>query len=477
MFGIVKRGALTAIAAFVLATAGLVDVQVLAASYPQIIRIPPGKALANKRIKLGVNKSVVVELGEYAADVLVSNPEVADAVVRSSRQVYVMAGAKPGQTNVFVFGKGGRRLVNLEISIELDVNDLERSIRGHVEGSQVKAESVNGSIVLSGTVQSPIDAKRAFDIAARFAGADDKVLSMIAVRGKEQVNLRVVIAEVQRNVIKQLGVDLAADINAGNFGIGLISENPFPVQGKTLSSSRIRGSYGWGNSRVSAQLRALEQNGVMRILSEPNLTAISGESSDFLVGGEFPVPVGRDSSGRITIEFKQYGVGLAFTPVVMSGGRISLRIKTEVSELSNDGALQLEGGGDSGQTLTLPALRVRRAESTVELPSGGSIVMAGLIKDDIRQALHGWPGLMKLPILGALFKSRDYQRSQTELAIFVTPLLVDPVATSSLVRPDKNYAPASDAAGTFLNRLNRMYRLSGDNSSGNYYGRYGFIYD
>jgi pilus assembly protein CpaC len=206
------------------------------------------------------------------------------------------------------------------------------------------------------------------------------------------------------------------------------------------------------------------------------LTAISGETADFLVGGEFPVPVGR-SDNQITIEFKKYGIGLSFTPVVMSGGRISLRVKTEVSELTNDGALQLQGGGDSGSSLTLPGLRVRRAETTVELPSGGSIVMAGLIKDDIRKALSGWPGLMKLPVLGALFKSHDYQRAQTELAIFVTPILVDPMATSSITRPDKNFAPASDAAGIFLNRINRMYRLNNGKGSGTYYGSYGFIYE
>ena len=300
---------------------------------------------------------------------------------------------------------------------------------------------------------------------------------MLAVRGKEQVHLKVVIAEVQRSIIKQLGVDLAAVINSGNAAFNVITENPFSVLQQTLSSTVASGGYRWGASWAAASVRAMEQNNLMKLLAEPTLTASSGESASFLVGGEFPVPVGR-TDNQITIEFKKFGIGLDFTPVVMSGGRISMRIKTEVSEIANDESFQLRGGGDSGATLTIPGLRVRRAETTVELPSGGSLVIAGLIKEDVRQALNGIPGLMKLPILGALFKSRDYQKQQTELVVFVTPYLVKPIANKDVRRPDKYLEPASDAATVFLNRLNRMYRMTKHTKgTGRYHGRVGFIYE
>jgi pilus assembly protein CpaC len=219
----------------------------------------------------------------------------------------------------------------------------------------------------------------------------------------------------------------------------------------------------------------LEQEGLYRTLAEPTLTAISGESASFLAGGEFPAPSGVDNSGTVSVTFRPFGVSLAFTPVVLSEGRISLRVRTEVSELSQDGALTL---GNDFAAATIPGVKVRRAETTLELPSGGSMIMGGLLQDNIRQAITGQPGLMKLPVLGTLFRSRDFQRSETELVIIVTPYLVSPTAVSALARPDDNLNAPSDAASNFLGRLNRMYGHQGAPApQGSYRGRYGFIYE
>jgi pilus assembly protein CpaC len=194
----------------------------------------------------------------------------------------------------------------------------------------------------------------------------------------------------------------------------------------------------------------------VRTLAEPNLTAVSGEAAKFLAGGEFPVPVGRDNNGNITIMFKQFGVGLAFTPVVLDKGHISLQISTEVSELTNTGAFSLQGGVTGGG-LTIPALSVRRAETTVELPSGGSLMIGGLFQQQSKQNIDGFPGLKDLPVLGALFRSRDFQNNETELVVMVTAYLVDPVAEQRLAGPDDGFVVPSDAETILFGRLNKIY--------------------
>ena len=227
-------------------------------------------------------------------------------------------------------------------------------------------------------------------------------------------------------------------------------------------------SFASGAASIAAEVEALQREGVIRTLAEPTLTAISGENASFLAGGEFPIPIAQEDNS-VSVEFKKFGVGLDFTPVVLSGGRISLRVLTEVSELSNEGAVSSGG-------ITISALKVRRAESTVELPSGGTLVMAGLLQESYQQSIEGIPGLMQIPVLGALFKSRDFLRDQTELTVFVTPYVVRPVAAQKLVRPDKNLMPPSDAETVFLNRLNKIYNPAGDIVEGEYHGQVGFIY-
>jgi pilus assembly protein CpaC len=226
-------------------------------------------------------------------------------------------------------------------------------------------------------------------------------------------------------------------------------------------------SFHGANTRVTSALRALERDGLVRTLAEPNLTAVSGETANFLAGGEFPVPV-VDSDGKLTVQFKKFGVGLAFTPVVLAEGRISLKIDTEVSELTNDGAVVLS-------SISIPALKTRQARSTVELPSGGSLAIAGLISDSTKQNIDGIPGLKDVPVIGTLFRSRDFIKEETELVVIVTPYMVRPTARQNLARPDDGLAPASDLKANLLGHLNRVYGRGKELPPGDLKGDYGFI--
>jgi pilus assembly protein CpaC len=287
---------------------------------------------------------------------------------------------------------------------------------------------------------------------------------------------------MQRDIIKQLGIDLSGALTSGSKVIDFSNNNPFPVLGQALvSSNAVTASW----RGVSATLRAMERAGVIRTLAEPNLTAISGETANFMAGGEFPIPAGFtcDPTSRncqTQIQFKKFGVGLNFTPVVLSEGRISLKVLTEVSELSNDNALTLTQAISASQTttLTIPSIKTRRAETTVEIPSGGSLALAGMIHEQTKQQLNGMPGLMNLPVLGALFKSRDYVNRQTELVVLVTPYVVRAVATKDMAKPDDGYADASDASTTLLGRFNKLYGTPGRATPQQAYrGNYGFILD
>lgn len=427
-----------------------------------------------RHVKLGLGKSMIVRLPRPAADVLVSDPETVGAVTRTATTTYLI-GKKIGQTNSFFFDSSGREILNLEIQVERDLAVLGRMLRKIVPGSDVRLESINDNVILTGTVSSPIDAKRAADVAARFVGKPEQVLNMLAVSGKDQVSLKVTVAEMQRTVLKQLGVDLTAAFSIGKTVLNLATVNPFTLNtAGALSGTAFQAAHVEGNTGVTSVLRAMERNGLIRTLAEPTLTAVSGESAKFLAGGEFPVPVGGDN-GTVQIEFKPFGVGLGFTPVVLTEGRISLKVSTEVSELSTDNALQL-GTSNTNSTLTIPSLITRRAETVVEMPSGGSLVMAGLIKEQTKQELNGIPGIKDLPILGALFRSRDFERAETELVVIVTPYIVQPVAPDQLARPDEGMNVAHDAGTVLLGRLNKVYGVSGRTPpKGTYHGNFGFI--
>lgn len=438
-------------------------------NFPSQVHIAAGERASNRILNVGVGRSVVVNLAEDAADVLVSNPEIADAVLRTPRRIFVI-GNTAGQSRLVLFSRSGRELASFDLRVERDTSDITRIIRKLIPGSNISAESVNGSVILSGTARSTIEAQQAADIAAKFQGADaaTEVVNLISVEGKDQVHLKVTVAEVERSIIKQLGVQFSGSVGTGNFTPFFSNTPSFSVNSSIVNQARGGLSFSSGATSLAAEVQALQREGVIRTLAEPTLTAISGENASFLAGGEFPIPISQDDN-EVSVEFKKFGVGLDFTPVVLSGGRISLRVKTEVSELSSEGAVTFSN-------ITISALKVRRAESTVELPSGGTLVMAGLLKETYKQTIEGIPGLMQIPILGSLFKSRDFLRQQTELTVFVTPYVVQAVSQKKLVRPDKNLMPPSDAETIFLNRLNKIYNPAGTVAQGTYHGQVGFIY-
>jgi pilus assembly protein CpaC len=290
----------------------------------------------------------------------------------------------------------------------------------------------------------------------------------------------VTVAEVQRDVIKQLGINLNANVNLGATVIDFTNANPFTATGQALSNSDFTVS----NSGISATLRAMERAGVIRTLAEPNITAISGETATFVAGGEFPIPAGLSCDTTRSppvcqqqIEWKKFGVSLNFRPVVLSEGRISLKVMTEVADLSTDNAMTFTVPG-SPTALTVPSIRTRRADTVLEIPSGGSMAMAGILQEQTRQHINGFPGLMQLPVLGALFKSRDYVNRQTELMVLVTPYLVRATAKKNLSKPDDGFADASDPSTVLLGRLNRIYGIAGRVDPNQiYHGNYGYNLD
>jgi pilus assembly protein CpaC len=433
-------------------------------------------------LSLGIGKSIVIDLPREIKDVLVADPKIANAVVRSTQRAYII-GAAVGQTNIVFFDSTGAQIAAYDIAVKRDLNGVRAALKQSLPNSDVQVEGVGDGVVLSGTAASPIEAQQAADIAARLVGGNEKVVNSIAVRGRDQVMLKVTVAEVTRSIIKQLGIDLTANLNYGTAVVRFDNSNPLTALGRPLVASN--GTTTNFGSSVSATLRAMESAGVVRTLAEPNLTAISGESATFIAGGEFPVPAGYscDPVTRVCttqISFKKFGISLNFTPVVMTEGRISLRVMTEVSELSNDNSITLTQalGGNSTNSLVIPSIKTRRAETTLEIPSGGSMAMAGLIAEQTKQAINGLPGLSQLPVLGTLFRSRDYVNNQTELMVLVTPYVVRAVAQKDLSRPDDGFASASDPQADLLGSINRIYGVPGRvEKARNYRGTYGFITD
>jgi pilus assembly protein CpaC len=435
-------------------------------------------------VSLGIGKSMVIDLPREIKDVLVADPKIANAIIRTSQRAYII-GAAVGQTNIVFFDSTGAQIAAYDIAVKRDLNGVRAALKQSLPNSDVQIEAVGDGVILTGTAPSPIEAQQAADIAARLVNGSDKVVNSIAVRGRDQVMLKVTVAEVSRNIVKQLGIDLSAKLNYGTAVVNFTNANPFTALGRPLvAGNQLQSSFGSIPS-VTATLRAMEGAGVVRTLAEPNLTAISGESATFIAGGEFPVPAGYacDPVTRVCttqISFKKFGISLNFTPVVMTEGRISLRVMTEVSELSNDNSITLTQAlsNNSSNSLTIPSIKTRRAETTLEIPSGGAMAMAGLIADQTKQAINGLPGLSQLPVLGTLFRSRDYVNNQTELMVLVAPYVVRAVAQKDLSRPDDGFAAPSDPQADLLGNINRIYGVPGRvEKARNYRGTYGFITD
>jgi pilus assembly protein CpaC len=515
-----------------------------------IIQIPANANFpVSRKITLGVGKSQMLQFPMDLRDVMIADPTKVDALVQTSDRVFLIA-KQAGSTNAFFFDAQGQQIMNLEIAIGSDLSGLNDLLKRLIPSSNINSELAGSAIVLTGSVRTPIDATRAVDLATQFAAANQnligstrssswtqtagggwsyqsssadsgravtfdpsqrekRIINMLAIEGEDQVMLKVTVAEVQRSVLKQFGINIANTLSIGKFAFDQATMNSLPITGSTLGGlpnvglatadaiskaakagetiskcatilPQVHPSYvghsglnaGWssGNSCFNAVMKAMERHGLVRTLAEPTLTAVSGESAKFLAGGEYPVPISADN-GSVGISFKEFGVGVAFSPVVLSEGRISLKIDTEVSELSNEGAIVMSG-------IQIPSLRKRQARSTVELPSGGSLAMAGLISETTRQSIEGLPGAKDIPILGTLFRSRDFQKAETELVIIVTPYVVRPTSRQNLARPDEGLAPASDMKANFLGHINRVYGKGRQApANGGLKGDHGFIVD
>jgi pilus assembly protein CpaC len=490
-------------------------------AHQSFIRITDADGMpVRKNLKIGIGKSVLIEFPHDVRDVMVSNPAAVDAVVLSSNRVFLLA-KQLGEANAFFFDTAGEQFATLELYVERETAGLESMLNRLIPGSSIKVEALNQTIVLTGSVKNPTDSSRASNMARQFLSSkstakseakdgvvrtevdltkdENPIVNMLTVEAEEQVMLKVTVAEVQRSLMKQMGINLGGMINAGSFSTTLLTENALPLTaaaglgrlplfggtsdasgnsttgphavpgffGNNYNNSGMAGGWQGNNGSVGAAIRALERDGLIRTLAEPNLTAVSGEPAKFLAGGEYPIPT-VDSNGAMQVVYKEFGVSLAFTPVVLSEGRISLKIESEVSELTSVGAITLSN-------IQIPALKKRQAKSTVELPSGGTLALAGLISDDTRQNIDGLPGAKDIPILGTLFRSREFIKQETELVVIVTPYLVKPTSRQEMATPADGLAAATDMKANFLGHMNRIYGKSEAPPAGDLKGDYGFI--
>ncbi len=432
-------------------------------------------------VNVGAGRSHVITLPEPVRDTYVSDPEVANAQMQTNRRL-VINGLKTGSTTILANAADGTPIASIEVRVSQDVSQIEATLRAALPKSNISVQPAGDSVVLTGTVQAADEALRAVDIVRGFMGGADKVVNAITLAARDQVMLKVSVAEVQRNVLKQFGINATGAWSVGDVIMGGVMSNPYGVAGHALTGS-LGAVTGTSTNPLggvnTATLHAMAQTGVARMLAEPTLTAASGETATFLVGGEVPVPTGMTCSStnacQPSIEFKKFGVTLTFTPVVLSPGRINLRVATEVSEPDHQNQLSFSTGTS---TITIPGFKVRKQETVVEMPSGGTLVTAGLIQESGKQAITGIPGAMDVPVLGALFRSRDYQRQETELVITVTPMLARPLEVSQVTRPDEGFADAPDPRAIFLGQVNRIIgnpRHKVDPAQ--FYGHAGFILD
>jgi pilus assembly protein CpaC len=459
---------LRAIVAAALLSGGAIAVALpaVAASSPVYLRIPHKSLGSTQTLAIEVNKSVLVDLPTNAGEVIASQPAVATVVMRSKTRAIVQ-GVSSGSTNIFFLDAAGNSIAVLDLRVAAARSGtgeaLEAAISRNIPGSRIRVESVSdgdgaGRLVLTGSARSQDDLNKAIAMATQFAGGADNIASIATVDGSQQVMLQVVVAEVQRDAVKQFGINLNGSITVGAVSLGL---NNTPQNGLVSGVSNSNGfsaSASGPNWSLDASLRALERRGALKTLARPTLTAISGQPAEFKAGGEFPYE--RVVDGQSSTEFKEYGVFLNFTPTVKSNGLINLLVDTAVKEPTG-------GGGISN----------RSAKSTVELPAGQTLAIAGMLQDTVRQQINQLPGLGNIPVLGALFRSRDFIRSQTELVILVTPYYAASADYEDFDKPTDHMKVASDAEAIFLGRMEKLYGVGDDGMRGSYSGSVGFVLD
>jgi pilus assembly protein CpaC len=433
-----------------------------------------GAVQQNGALLLAVGESRVVNLPANLSDVVIANPSVLDVHVRSQRQIYLIAKA-PGETNIFVTTKDGGMLYANAVRVGNNLTSIDQMLQLAMPEAAVQISTMNGLVLLTGTVAAPEDAAEAERLVQAFSGKDVTVVSRLRTATPLQVNLQVRIAEVNKNFVKSVGVNLLNSqhlvsgflFGIGQGGPGSINYVPVadPNTGKILvdpnsgravvdtvynfnyqSTGTSLGAAGHvAGMDIMATLDLAETRGLAATLANPNLTALSGETASFLAGGEIPIPIAT-SLGNVSIEYKQYGVSLAFTPTVLADGRISMRVRPEVSQLDDSAAVKLNG-------FSIPGVSTRRAETTVELGSGQSFMIGGLLNSSSGNSVSKAPFLGDLPILGNLFKSQQWRRQETELVIIVTPYLVRPVDARDIAMPTDGYRNATDAERLVTNQL------------------------
>ncbi|MCL6697888.1 type II and III secretion system protein family protein [Sphingomonas sp. NSE70-1] len=425
-----------------------------AASAPASAQRPAGTYRPSQQVLLSLGEGQLVRLPSSAADVWTSNPEVADVYVSNPKQINLY-GKGAGEATVIATGANGSVVYSANVRVSQNLTSVDELLRAAMPESNIKVINAGQMAVLTGTVASPSDSAKAemmvssmlnpgVDMSKDGSTCKICVINNLKTATPLQVNLKVRIAEVNRSLLKQVGVNLfASDPTSGfKFGLGQglnatsgANSDPFSVGSLLTGGTRLGAAGSLFGLDIAGSLDLAAKDGLVTILAEPNLTALSGETASFLAGGEYPIPVSQ-SLGAVTIEYKQYGVGLAFTPIVLADGRISMRVRPEVSELSNEGAVRLND-------YLVPALTTRRAETTVEMGSGQSFMIAGLLRNVNTNDITKAPFLGDLPILGALFRSTSFRRQETELVIIVTPYLVRPIS-GQLAAPTQGYRAPTD---------------------------------
>jgi pilus assembly protein CpaC len=463
---ILKRAMLTTTVAAVIAAGSMASVPTAAVAQPAIATKPASS------LSLSVGAGRMVRLDGQMSDLFVANDAIADVQVRSADQIYIF-GKSAGETTVYATNKAGKVLYSANVRVGTNIGSVDEMLRMAMPDSQIRATSMNGTMLLTGTVAAPSDVEEAGRLVQAYVGEGTQVISRLKSATPLQVMLQVKIAEVSRSLAKDIGVNLLARESGGLgsgiiFGVGrgnpgTITDVPVgtlrdPITGEAITRTSYKFNTKSGVNTISAAgsllgldiLSALDlaqNDGRVSILAEPMLAALSGETASFLAGGEFPIPKS-EGLGGVSIEFKQYGVSLAFTPTVLEDGRISMRVRPEVSELSSAGAIKLNG-------FEIPSLTTRRTETTVELGSGQSFMIGGLLRNSSSNSTEKAPWLGDLPILGALFRSNSFRRNETELVIVVTPYLVKPVNASQIALPTDGFRAANDPERILLDQQHR----------------------
>lgn len=419
-----------------------------------------------------MNRAIVVESDDPFAELSIANPNIADISSLSDRTIYVL-GKSPGLTTLTLLDASGKLITNVNVRVAADVSEFKERLRQILPGEKIEVRTANDGIVLSGTVSSSARLQRALDLAERYA--PERVSNLLSVGGVQQVMLKVRFAEMQRSVSKALSSSVAlggGDVSAET-GTWLQGSNalgsPIAVDGSSTNGA-IAFQFGVGSLQVGILLEALEKKGVVRTLAEPNLSALSGQEAKFLAGGEYPVPVSQED-GKISVEFKPFGIELAFTPRVVDGDLINLELLAAVSAIDTANGITVEG-------FNIDAFSRRETSTTVEMRDGESFAIAGLVQDDFRDNSSQLPWIGDIPILGSLFRSADYQRSQTELVIIVSAHLVTPTRGEALSLPTDRVKPPSEADLFLFGRTARgQSGPAGEVAKQDFNGSYGYVLD